>query len=169
MQADAISPRRQGNRSSIRHLAIAAVVAALALFASGIDQRGAAFAQTLPPAGVVANGNAVVTGFSGALPPAMIAPGVDPADKTFIDLQGPAARVFDLQAPGAPPQAQLLTAPKPFTVTAGQVGQVFGVALDNATQPNVFAAATSVGADRSTAESSRPALPPGAGPVTSVL
>ena len=105
------------------------------MFASGSGQRNAAFAQASPPSGVVANGNAVVTGFSGAQPPAMIAPGIDPADKTFIDLQGPSARVFDPQAPGAPPQAQLLTAPKPFTVTAGQVGQVFGVALDNAAQP----------------------------------
>ena len=50
---------------------------------------------------------------------------------------------MDLQAPGAPPQAQLFTAPKPFTVTAGQVGQVFAVALDNATPPNIYVAATS--------------------------
>src|SRR5665647_2780786 len=144
MRADAIpSARGQGNHSNTRHVAIAAFVAALAMLACGSDHRNAAFAQGSPPAGIVANGNAVVTGFSGAQPPAMIAPGVDPADKTFIDLQGPAARVFDLQAPGAPPQAQLLTAPKPFTVTAGQVGQVFGVALDSAAQPNVFLAATS--------------------------
>jgi hypothetical protein len=124
-------------------MAIAAVVAALATLASGSDRRNSAFAQA-SPAGLVANGNAVVTGFSGAQPPAVIAPGVDPADKTFIDLQGPAARVFDLQAPGELPQTQLLTAPKPFTVTADQVGQVFGVALDSAAQPNVFVAATSV-------------------------
>jgi hypothetical protein len=142
MQADTISSRGQSNRSIARHLAIATAVAALAMFASGGGQRNAAFAQASPP--IVANGNAVVTGFSGAQPPAMIAPGVDPADKTFIDLQGPAARVFDLQAPGAPPQAQMLTAPKPFTATAAQIGQVFGVALDNAAQPNVFVAATSV-------------------------
>ena len=95
------------------------------------------------PAGIVANGNAVVTGFSGAAPPVMIPPGTDPVDKTFIDLNGPSARVLDLQSPGAPPQAQLLTVPKPFTVTAGQTGQLFGVALDNATPPNVFVAATS--------------------------
>lgn len=95
------------------------------------------------PVGIVANGNAVVTGFSGAMPPAEIPPGVDPADKTAIDLNGPSARVLDLQSPGAPPQAQILTAPKPFTVTAGQTGQLFGVALDNATPPNVFVAATS--------------------------
>ncbi|MFZ2155348.1 MAG: hypothetical protein WAV72_04375 [Bradyrhizobium sp.] len=140
MRANAISPAiRQGNYSSISHVATAAVAVIFAVLFSV----GAAFAQVSPPTGIVANGNAVVTGFSGALPPASIAPGVDPADKTFIDLQGPAARVLDLQAPGAPPQAQLLTAPKPFTVTAGQIGQVFGVALDSAPQPNIFVAATS--------------------------
>ena len=140
MRANAISSAgRQGNYSGISHLATAAVAVIFAVLSSV----GAAFAQVSPPTGIVANGNAVVTGFSGALPPASIAPGVDPAEKTFIDLQGPAARVFDLQAPGAPPQAQLLTAPKPFTVTAGQIGQVFGVALDSAPQPNIFVAATS--------------------------
>ena len=124
MQANAIplAMRGTGNHSSMRQVAITAVVAAFAMLASGSDQRNAAFAQASSPAGIVANGNAVVTGFSGAQPPAMIAPGVDPADKTFIDLQGPSARVFDLQAPGAPPQAQLLTAPKPFTATASQIG-----------------------------------------------
>lgn len=136
---------RRNNHSIKRQLARAAIAAIAAVFAALCfgDYLSAALAQASPPAGIVANGNAVVTGFSGALPPVTIAPGVDPADKTFIDLQGPAARVFDLQAPGAPPQAQLLTAPKPFTATAGQVGQVFGVALDSAPQPNVFVAATS--------------------------
>lgn len=91
MQADTISSR--GNHSSIRHVSIAAAVAALAMLASSGDHRGAVLAQASPPAGIVANGNAVVTGFSGAQPPAITAPGVDPADKTFIDLQGPAAVV----------------------------------------------------------------------------
>src|SRR5674476_1006549 len=99
MRSDPTSPRReQHSHSRTRRAAIAAVVSALAIFSFGSGHRGAALAQA---AGIVANGNAVVTGFSGAQPPAMIAPGVDPADKTFIDLQGPAARVFDLQAPGA--------------------------------------------------------------------
>lgn len=128
-----------GIHVKLRHAAIALVVMVFAWVACG--DLNAVLAQ---PAGIVGNGNAVVSGFSGALPPAMIAPGVDPADKTFIDTDGPSARVFDLQAPGAPPQAQLLTTPKPFTVTASQTGQLFGVALDNATPPNIFVAATSV-------------------------
>jgi len=100
-------------------------------------------AQPVPASGILIDGNAVVTGFSGAQPPTIIAPGVNPADKTYIDLNGPSARVIDLQAPGAPPQAQLIEAPKPFTVTASQVGQVFAVTLDNAMPPNIYVAATS--------------------------
>ena len=42
-----------------------------------------------------------------------------------------------------PPQAQLVAAPKPFTATAGQIGQVFALALDDASPPNIYAAATS--------------------------
>ncbi len=93
--------------------------------------------------GILTNGNAVVTGFSGAPLPAQLPPGVNPADLTFIDLNGASARVVELQAPGAPPQAQLITAPLPFRVTAAQVGQVFAVALDAATPPNIYVAATS--------------------------
>jgi hypothetical protein len=141
--APSATPRGQndnGIHAKLRRGALAFAVAVLALSALG-GHRDAALAQ---PVGIVGNGNAVVTGFSGAQPPAMIAPGVDPGDKTFIDLNGPSARVLDLQSPGAPPQAQLLTTPKPFTVTAGQTGQLFGVALDSATPPNLFVAATSV-------------------------
>jgi hypothetical protein len=127
-----LHPNRKNPRRAVHGLAVA-VFAWLAC--------GAAVAQ---PAGIVANGNAVVTGFSGAQAPTAIAPGVDPGDKTFIDVNGPSARVLDLQAPGAPPQAQLLTTPKPFTLTAAQTGQLFGVALDGATPPNVYVAATSV-------------------------
>jgi len=94
-------------------------------------------------AGILAPGNAVVTGFSGAPLPDLVAPGDDPGDQAFIDPNGPSARVFNLQAPGAPPQAQVIPAANPFTVTAAQVGQVFGVALDSAAPPNIYVAATS--------------------------
>jgi hypothetical protein len=92
---------------------------------------------------VVSQGEAVVTGFSGAHPIDPVPQGVDPAAVTFIDLAGPSARVLDLRNAGGPPQAQTLTAPKPFTVTAAGIGQVFAVALDKANPPNVYLAATS--------------------------
>jgi hypothetical protein len=88
-------------------------------------------------------GNAAVTGFSGVLPPAQIAPGFDPAEKTFIDLNGSSLRVVDLRHMGGPAQAQLAKVPKLFSFTAAQIGQVFGVALDDSSPPNIYAAATS--------------------------
>lgn len=100
------------------------------------------FAQS-QPAGILAPGNAAVTGFSSAPLPTQIAPGVNPADKTFIDLNGASLRIIDLRDMRGPPNAQLVNAPKPYVATAGQIGQVFGVAIDNAVPPNIYAAASS--------------------------
>ena len=102
-------------------------------------------AQVTQPAAAAVHspGDAVVTGFSGVRPPQQVAPGVNPLDKTFIDLDGPSVRVIDLSNPGAPPQGQIMPAPIPFTVAARQVGQVFAVAQDDATPPNIYVAATS--------------------------
>jgi hypothetical protein len=113
--------------------------AALVILASSY---GPSYAQASAN-GVVADGDAVATGFSGAPAPTLIAPQVNPADQTFIDLNGPALRVIDLRGPFAPPRTQLLQEPKTFTLTASQIGQVFAVALDNASPPNIYAAATS--------------------------
>lgn len=96
------------------------------------------------PTAAYAIGNAVVTGFSGALPPGQIAPGGDPDTLTFIDVDGASLRVVDLQHLYGPPAAQLVGAPKPLSVPAGQIGQVFGVAFDDGSPPNIYAAATSV-------------------------
>ncbi len=101
-------------------------------------------AQAQQPNPIYAAGNAAVTGFSGAVPPAQIAPGVDPNQRTFIDLSGPSLRIVDLRTMGGPAMAQLVGAPKPFTFSAALIGQVFGVALDGSSPPNIYAAATSV-------------------------
>jgi hypothetical protein len=95
------------------------------------------------PSAIYGPGDAVVTGFSGALPPVQIAPGADPGQTTFIDLNGPSLRVVDLRHMESPPSAQLVGAPKPLTVTAASIGQVFGVALDDEVPPNIYAAASS--------------------------
>jgi len=82
----------------------------------------------------------VATGFSGTIPgPAP--EGADPLDYLAIAPDGPSARVVNVGQLG--PQGGLSAAPKPFTVTAAQVGQVFGVALDDAPAPNIYLAATS--------------------------
>lgn len=132
-----------------RYRSVAAVVIALArapllisalmMLACALTE--SALAQT-PPA-IYLPGDAAVTGFSGAIRPFELEPGKDPNATTFIDSAGPSLRVVDLQRMGGPPQAQLVGARKPFTVAAGAIGQVFGIAIDNATPPNIYAAATS--------------------------
>jgi hypothetical protein len=119
-------------------------ICAAGLFAvAAICMAGAAAAQQAPTP-VYVPGNAALTGFSGAQPPAQIAPGIDPDQETFIDLNGPALRVVDLHHMGGPAQAQLIAVAKPFTVSAAQTGQLFGVAIDDSEPPNIYAAATSI-------------------------
>ena len=102
----------------------------------------AAFAQNAPP--ILKAGDAAVAGFSGTI---VIGPSPQPEpkriDKTYINLDGPSLRVIGLGRMGGPAQGQLVAAPKPFTFTAGQIGQVFSLALDDASPPNIYAAASS--------------------------
>ena len=126
---------RQASRA-IRLWSVIFSIAATAIHPAALKAQQASTA-------VYVAGNAAVSGFSGALPPVQIAPGVDPNQKTFIDLNGPSLRVVDLQHMGGPAQAQLVGAPKPFTFSAAQLGQVFGVALDDKQPVNIFAAASS--------------------------
>ena len=94
-----------------------------------------------------APGEPIVTGFSGVLPLAA-PPGSDPLDYTFIDLDGASMVIQELQ-PDGPPSGQLIPAPSVFSATAADVGQVFGVTLDNAPEltgaaaPNIYLSATS--------------------------
>ena len=92
-------------------------------------------------------GDAVVTGFSGTVTPdAAQRGGSNKAaiDLTFIIPDGPSARIVDLSKPGYVWDGRLYAAPKTFDVLAKDVGQVFGVALDDASPPNIYVAATSV-------------------------
>jgi len=134
MSAARSNPAAVGNHGRYGFLA--------ALFVLAAASATPAFAQQIP-SGVLAAGNAAVSGFSGANPPVQIPPGVDPAEKTFIDIDGPSLRIVDLAHMGGPPAAQLVAAPKPTTWFAAQIGQVFAVAVDNAGPPNIYAAATS--------------------------
>ncbi len=136
---------RQKTHSLLRRRAWLTVRVWSAIFGVAIITLDPAALKAQQPASsaVYVAGNAAVTGFSGALPPVQIAPGDDPDQKTFIDTNGPSLRVVDLQHMGGPPQAQLVAAPKPFTFTAAQLGQVFGVVLDDGMPANIFAAASS--------------------------
>jgi hypothetical protein len=129
------TPRRTRRRTGYGSMA-ALGIALICVFPAALT------AQQAPIAVYVA-GNAAVTGFSGALPPVQIAPGVDPGTQTFIDLNGPSLRIVDLHHMNGPMEAQLVGAPKPFTFSAAQLGQVFGVALDDNELPNIYTAASS--------------------------
>lgn len=104
-------------------------------------------AQQSTPSPILALGNAVVTGFSGTVAP-------DPkwrrparktiADLTFINPDGASARILDLGRPGQVWDGRLIAARKTLDVLARDVGQVFGIAIDDQSPPNVYVAATSV-------------------------
>ena len=93
------------------------------------------------------SGDAVVTGFSGTIGPDPTRPrppNKSEIDLTFINPDGPSARIVDIARPGYVWDGRLFQAPKTFDVFARDVGQVFGVALDDQQPvPNIYLAATS--------------------------
>ncbi|MGD0641152.1 MAG: hypothetical protein ABSC22_10430 [Roseiarcus sp.] len=134
------APRALGVKALSARIALSALLCGFGLTAPALDNPAAAQSSGGP---VIVDGEAAVSGFSGASAMTPTPQGVDPVAVTFIDPNGPSARVVDLRNAGGPPQAQVLPAPKPFTVTAAQVGQVFAVALDKAVPPNIYLAASS--------------------------
>ncbi len=91
---------------------------------------------------IIAKGNAIVTGFSGTVPRANPAPSADPIDNLFIDLNGASMRLQDISAGGQPPQGQLIASPTTFEAKAGDVGQVFGIAMDDGRGPDGVSSTT---------------------------
>ncbi len=116
---------------------------------------------TLAQTPVIERGDAVVSGFSGTVTPQSVPDGIDPIDLTTLNMAGPSARILDLEAGGQPPQGQIIGATPGFDIKAIDVGQVFGIALDDGKfpelgvsgPPNIYLTATSafglqiVGAD----------------------
>ena len=135
MNGQAATPSLAAQPSIVRHLRSSLIGAAAIALASGFAVAAAAAQEA-----IVQPGFAVATGFAGVA--ATQAPqGADPFDYVGIDPGGASARVIDLTVLG--PQGVESAAPKPFTVTPGQVGQVFGVTLDDARNPDIYLAATS--------------------------
>ena len=99
------------------------------------------------PAAVFKPGDIAVTGFSGTVLATDKLPlGVDPLDRTFIDLSAPSLRIFDASSLSGTPAGQLINAPPRLDVPAKDIGQVFALAIDpsdNGGPPRIFAAATS--------------------------
>ncbi len=104
------------------------------------------------PGQIVFPGSMAVSGFPGTAFPGIeegLLPDVDPVDETFIDTEGATLRIFDVSSLGGAPSGQLVYPPLPFEVTAGQIGQVFGLTFDDGMRdgetsdvPNLYAAAT---------------------------
>lgn len=114
-----------------------------ALAAALLLMSAPAAAQVAGGTGLLGPGDAVVTGFSGTLPPPEGLPdGADPLDFTFIDPDGPSMQVQRF-LPAGPPAGQLIDAPALVTAPARSVGQVFGVTLDDAPAPNIYLGASS--------------------------
>jgi hypothetical protein len=91
-------------------------------------------------------GDAVVTGFSGTIVPDTtrpLPPNKSAVDLTFINPDGPSARIVGVGRPGYVWDGRLFQAPKTFDVFAKDAGQLFGVALDDQPVPNIYLAATS--------------------------
>src|SRR5664280_1032087 len=119
----------------------------VALFALFLVHPGSAGAQQTDRPPNLSLGDAVVSGFSGTIAPDPSKPrppNKSAIDLTFINPDGPSARIVDVSKPGYVWDGRLYTARKTFDVLAKDVGQVFGVALDDASPPNIYMAATSV-------------------------
>jgi hypothetical protein len=98
-------------------------------------------AQNVNGAPALAPNSAVVSGFSGGV---TLPRDADHAETVMINLDGPVLRAINVNGLGGPFRGQAVTAAKPFTVTARQIGQVYAVTFDDAVPPNIYAAATSV-------------------------
>jgi hypothetical protein len=96
---------------------------------------------------VITRGDAAVTAFSGAKEIGPVPPDLHPLDRTFINLNGAVLQVFDLTNLGGAPSGQIADAYVKFKATAGEIGQVFGVALDGDTAndtPNIYTNSTAL-------------------------
>jgi hypothetical protein len=129
------------------------LIAAL-LISSTVFSTTIAFAEE---PGLLTLGDAVVTGFSGVIEPALQDPPLarpftpeQILDETLINPDGISARVNYLAAPGFVWDARVWPATRVREFFAKDVGQVFGVTLDdavdpadNAQKPNIYLTATS--------------------------
>ncbi|MGE0845952.1 MAG: hypothetical protein AB7L41_06760, partial [Flavobacteriaceae bacterium] len=92
-----------------------------------------ASAQTDEP---LAPGEAVITVFSGS---------VAQGGREVLDADGVVAGIVDLRSPpGEPDGGNWADAPRRSGATAGEIGQVFGIAIDDGDVPAVFLGASSV-------------------------
>jgi hypothetical protein len=135
-------PRKPRCRFNLVAIALCLTPVAAAL--SSIAFCTSAHAAEAP---LIGRGTAVVTTFSGTAPSADAVGGEHPKDKTLIDLAGPVLRVIDLTQIDSAPHGQFVDLVNKFTVSAGDIGQVFGVVIAESAPgaaPDIFAVASSL-------------------------
>ena len=116
-------------------MALALICAASILFITA----SAARAQETASQPLLFPGNAVVTGFSGtttAYSESDLPENSSVADETFLNTDGAALRVIELEGVRTNSEAATPYSPQLFDIRAAEIGQVFGVALDDAKLPD---------------------------------
>ncbi|MGL4396203.1 MAG: hypothetical protein ACRCS9_06675, partial [Hyphomicrobium sp.] len=103
-----------------------------------------ATALSAAEAPLIRPGDAVVTGFSGTHADGEPERNAHPLDRQFINPDGISARVLDVRALGTGPIGAVSDTLPRHDVRARDVGQVFGVAVDDTEAPNAYVAATSL-------------------------
>jgi hypothetical protein len=122
---------------------IFSLIAGLAIFGSAAGLP----AHAADDDGIIKRGDAVVTGFSGTKADKVVPADVHPLDRTFIDIDGASAQVFDLSVLGGRPSGQLSEVPSKLQIKARDTGQLFGVTLDDGDgkgAPNAYLTSTSM-------------------------
>ena len=134
---------RLGSRRSGTPLVLQVLLLIAASLSSGV---GALNAQSK---GIYQQGDAVVTGFSGVAQ-WKFPKDADPVEYQIINQQGLSLQIFALSQMFGTDDARRIPVERGFAVAAAQVGQVFGVALDDGkdaagkvTAPNIYVTATS--------------------------
>ncbi|HYD14899.1 MAG TPA: hypothetical protein VEA77_00725, partial [Hyphomicrobium sp.] len=96
---------------------------------------------------LIGRGSGVLTTFSGTARSAQAVSGQHPEDQTLLDPAGVVLRVLDLTNLGGAPGGQIADVLTKLKINAGDIGQVFGVALAEpypGAAPDIYAAATSL-------------------------
>jgi len=122
-----------------------------AVMATTLATPAAAEAAVAPAHALMGPGNLVVTGFSGTrLADKVVDAAKADADGVTIETNGASLRILDVSAISGPDADPATDASEIATFNARAIGQVFGVALDDALDPttkspapNIYAAATS--------------------------
>lgn len=119
------------HRTGLDHILVATLLALLASCLLEASFPSSSLAQEPLQAG-----EGFITRFSGV--------SRNPNGETVIDTDGTVGSIIDLRNPAQPPKGQhWLNEPQRNPVTAAQVGQVFGIAIDDAEKPNIYLTSTS--------------------------